>query len=404
MNTTLRLFRALAVLTPPWLKLALVALACVAIARYAAPDVVYDAMVTARRPLVIINGSTQQLPIADYISSVGGITTSATAAAAGDIQTTTITSTGVGTIGGVTNTAQTRRTGVINVSLTESTSNWSPAGLATASLINVTPTNAWALTGLVAQPAGTEIVLRNQGPYAILLSDLHGASLAANQFDNGEFTLTLGSRQIVTLRHNGTNWVTMGTSGQFLSVTSLSASLSLETAGLRLTTTNWTATGISHDVNSFVAFQYDGAGDATVTGFLGGTQGQPKFVQNVSAFNLTLANETGSAAGRQIKLPGSVNLVLAPRCGALLTFETSQSYWQLQGYACDRISMPTTFTSTKNRGTITLVAGTGTATVLSGAVCTCSDTTATNAVRCAVAATTLTATGTGTDVIAYLCF
>lgn len=59
---------------------------------------------------------------------------------------------------------------------------------------------------------------------------------------------------------------------------------------------------------------------------------------------------------------------------------------------------------TKNKGTITLVAGTGTAGVGAGLVCACSDTTAANAVKCAVSGSTLTATGTGTDVIAYLCF
>jgi hypothetical protein len=61
-------------------------------------------------------------------------------------------------------------------------------------------------------------------------------------------------------------------------------------------------------------------------------------------------------------------------------------------------------TSSKTRGTITLVAGTGTATVQSGSVCTCVDTTANASVRCAVSGTTLTATGTATDVIAYICF
>ena len=36
---------------------------------------------TARRPLVIVSGQTEQIPTADYVSTVGGLTTNATAAA-----------------------------------------------------------------------------------------------------------------------------------------------------------------------------------------------------------------------------------------------------------------------------------------------------------------------------------
>ena len=62
-------------------------------------------LATARLPLVIIAGQTQQLPAADYISSVGGITLTGTpSSGAGDIELTTINglTPGIGTVSSIT--------------------------------------------------------------------------------------------------------------------------------------------------------------------------------------------------------------------------------------------------------------------------------------------------------------
>lgn len=308
-------------------------------------------------------------------------------------------------VGGFTNTAQTLRTGagLISPSISASQNDWNPTGLATASEIDATPSAAWNLTGLTAQPTGTVILLRNtSASNTLAMSNMHASSTAANRFDLGGFTLTLQPYQIVTLRYSGTNWIPLGTSGPFLQIPSLIIDQGLTTSVITFGTTTYSTTGTSNDVNSSVVFQYTGVADATVTGFLGGSAGRVRIIQNLSSSNLTMANETGSAANRQIKNPGSVDIVLGPRAGAVYVFETS--YWHLVAYTGTTNSIPTRFTSTKNSGTITLAAGTGTATVSSGMTCVCSDTTATNAVKCAVATTTLTATGTGTDVVSYLCF
>jgi hypothetical protein len=388
---------------PIWrLALAVIALivAALVVPSLLADDPIYDAQGTARRPLVVINGNTQQIPTADYISTVGGLSTNATAAAAGEIQTTTATVSTQFTTAG-----QVRQTGrIIPATLTGNENNWNPAGLSTASIIDVQGDNYHVINGLVAQPTGTVITIRNVGPYTLGLTALAGAADPANQFDL-LFTQYLQQYQSLTLLYGGSNWVPLGTGGNILEIASLTIDQGMVTPFLDFQVTTLSTPGQSDDVNSFGSFQYDGLGDATVTGFLQRSNGSSKWVQNVSASNLTLAsNDGGSLAGNQIEIPGGDDLVLGPNCNALLTYNYPATAWTLTGYGCDSVTIPTSFTNTKNRGTITLVAGSGTATVKSGTVCTCTDTTAVAAVRCAVAGTTLTATGTGTDVIAYHCF
>lgn len=54
-----------------------------------------DTLGTARKPLVMIAGQTQQIPTADYVSSPGGMSLNGTAASgAGDMEATTLTTSG----------------------------------------------------------------------------------------------------------------------------------------------------------------------------------------------------------------------------------------------------------------------------------------------------------------------
>lgn len=378
------------------------------------PD--YDATVAARRPLVIVNGVTQQIASVDYVSTVGGLSTNATAGAAGDIQTTTMTSSGIATVGGETNTAQTRRTGKITPTLAASQNNWNPTGLATASYIDAVLTANSSISGIVAQPDGTEIVLRNSsGSFTLSLNDQNAGSTAANRFDL-LVTPILEIYQSATLRYNGTTsrWNIVGSGGAYgVSFPSVTASTILVAGLVRLAEQTNTTTGTQNDIglNNTAVFQWNGATASTLTGFTGvpgGSFGAPLFIQNLSNADLTLAHGTGTA-NRQLLNPGGVDIVLegvtnggGPAGALYISVPTGN--WYLVATTSSRVTIPTKFTSTKNTGTIALTLGTGTATVRSGAICVCTDTTANLSVSCAVATTTLTATGTASDVIAYHCF
>jgi len=75
------------------IKVALVSVAAIAVFLFVRPPRRPELEIqgASRKPLVIINGEIEQIPAADYVSSPGGISANATAAAAGDIEGTTCT-------------------------------------------------------------------------------------------------------------------------------------------------------------------------------------------------------------------------------------------------------------------------------------------------------------------------
>lgn len=360
---------------------------------------VYDALVAARRPLVIISGQTQQLPTTDYLSTIGGLTTNATAATTGNIQTTTLTASS-----GITNAGQTIRSGVITPTLGASESNYNPAGLATASQIDCTLTENTILTGLMAQPIGTEIVIRNTSPaYTLQIANDSGSSDAANQFDTIAI-ITLQPYQTLTVRYTGSRWTGVGWGGSalgsvpFFDITHVANFGQTIFTPVTITdtgTTDTLATGYAAVVH------YTGVGAATFNGTYTNAPGKFLIIQNQSGYSLTIKHNTGSlGGGYRFYNKGERDLVLPP--ADIGSGAAAAIYVFGSGGGAGHYLVATT-EPMSSHGTITLAVGTGTATVLSGEICTCTDTTAANVVQCAVSSTTLTATGTGTDVIAYTC-
>jgi hypothetical protein len=167
----------------------------------------------------------------------------------------------------------------------------------------------------------------------------------------------------------------------------------------------------------YQALDLDNGGDNVGIGYSAGstiTSGQYNTV--IGAYNSTTGITTGnyntvigwgnSATGITT---GSANTIIGGYLHASELGNVSNNVVLLDGldnirFWADSSNNVTNMGGTKNKGTLTLVAGTKTTTVASGATCVCSDTTALNAVQCSVSSTTLTANGTGTDVIAYMCF
>lgn len=378
-----------------------------------APD--FDASGTGRKPLVLVGGTTEQIQAADYVQSVGGVTTNSTPAGTGDIETSTETVSTTLTAAGATAT-----TGAITISTWstgQTLSDWNPAGLATASRINVQQSSGTTvINGIVAQPTGTEITIYNAEGSVGLVKLAYETGTSANQFvlPTGGFNWTIQGGGSIKIRYGGSNWQVVGTgTTEFPTITADNGATingTLQVQQLRYQTQYDTTTGVQDPFvlfNSTTLLVWAGASDATFKGMYGNSDGHHVTVINTSSgHSLTFGNQDGTGGTLDYQNLGNVDLTLSG-LGSWATFDyvTVPGCWQMTAFGSLNNAVPTSFSSTTNKGAITLSSGTGTATVNTGAVCTCTETTSsTNTFKCAVSGTTLTATGTGTDVIAYHCF
>lgn len=372
-----------------------------------------------RRPVVVVNGTLQQTASADYVSTVGGLTTTATAASTGDVQTATET-----VSSRLTNQGQSVRASTLTIATWASgqtLSDWNPAGLSTAYTISMEQSSGTTnISGILAQPVGTEIVLycRESSVGGIILQ--YDTGTVANQIvlpGGASFgfpwQITPGSS--VTLRYGGSNWQFVSAGTTFFPYINIKYGAQLGgTTSVGALTYSPQADASTGTVNDFginsttTTVLWSGVGSATYTGMTGGADGRTLCVINSSSGqSLTLSNLNGGSLGpRQLQNKGNSDAVLvgAGSAACYIYDGTPYNLWRMTSMVSPQNNAPATYTSSKNRGSITLTAGTGTGTVQAGSVCTCTDATAVAAVKCAVSSTTLTATGTGTDAISYLCF
>jgi hypothetical protein len=88
--------------------------------------------------------------------------------------------------------------------LSANTNNWNPTGLGSNTVFRVSATASVNVTGLVAQAAGSSLVLINTGTYPITLTNLDSNSSSANQFNLGA-NVSLGASQAIQLWYDGTS-------------------------------------------------------------------------------------------------------------------------------------------------------------------------------------------------------
>lgn len=380
-------------------------------------DPVYDSTGTGRRPLVIINGVTSQLPSADYISTVGGITTTATAAGSGDVQTATETVSSRFVDQGQLTASNTLT--IATWTGSQTLSDWNPTGLSTAFVISMEQSSgSTQIDGIAAQPAGTLLTLYNRETSlgTIILSyetGTPGNQLVLPGAPVGGFPWKIQPGASLTIQYSGTAWHFYSSGTYEFPVIQADFAANLigptQVGQLKYTVQYDTSTGTQDPFvlfNSTTVVVWAGASDATFDGMLGNADGHHVVIINTSlGHTLTLANLTGTTSTLDYQNFGNVDAkVVGPGSYATYDYVTTPGNWQMTSFGSLVNAGAVTYTSSKNRGTIALAGGTGTATVTAGSVCTCTDTTGANAVGCAVSTTTLTATGTGTDVIAYLCF
>ncbi|EGP07798.1 hypothetical protein CSIRO_2393 [Bradyrhizobiaceae bacterium SG-6C] len=95
-------------------------------------------------------------------------------------------------------------TGVISPSqITSNQNDYNPAGVAAASVINLSSDALRTISGLAGGAEGRVVALLNTGSQPILLLNESGSSTAANRFTSGG-DLALGAKQAVLLRYDGT--------------------------------------------------------------------------------------------------------------------------------------------------------------------------------------------------------
>jgi hypothetical protein len=95
-------------------------------------------------------------------------------------------------------------TGVISPSqITSSQNDYNPAGLGSASVLNLSSDALWGVSGLAGGAEGRIIALVNTGSELISLLNENAASTAANRFTLGS-DVAIGAKQTAILRYDGT--------------------------------------------------------------------------------------------------------------------------------------------------------------------------------------------------------
>lgn len=124
------------------------------------------------------------------------------------------------TIAGLTQTAQSARSGDISpASIGASQNDYNPTGLSTATVLRLTSSAAYSITGLAGGADGRLITVINIGSFVITLTDEDAASTAANRFTFGH-PVPLYPGDAVSLWYDSTSsrWrprVTIGCEGGF---------------------------------------------------------------------------------------------------------------------------------------------------------------------------------------------
>jgi hypothetical protein len=121
------------------------------------------------------------------------------------LQASSVTGMTIETVGAATFPNAVRRTNVIApAQLTSNTDNYNPTGLATATTLKINANGAINLTGIVAQPAGTILTVRNTAANIITLKH-EVTSTAANRFNfpSGN-DIALNIHSVVELIYDGT--------------------------------------------------------------------------------------------------------------------------------------------------------------------------------------------------------
>ncbi len=216
--------------------------------------------------------------------------------------------------------------------------DYNPAGLSTTRAIRQNESANATITGLVAQPDGTEIVIMNvSATLMITLTNQDAGSAAANRFllyNSSNYAIPpLGG---VTLRYSGADsrWrlassvdnqpTLAGTT--YLAGSTIDATTSrVNTGALAVTQATTTAiTGTLNDWNptytggengSFVTIvRANTSGATTITGRVAAAfGGRQQYIQNVGVANITITNQdAGSAAANRFITPSGTSITIVP--------------------------------------------------------------------------------------------
>jgi hypothetical protein len=287
------------------------------------PD--YDALGVARRPLVIANGVTEQLPTADYLSSVGGVTTNATAAAAGDLETTTLTCSGAATL-----------TGGFTLGADSSAGSHKITNLANGSSAQEAAAFGQIATAVNAALSGT--------------SGRSCRFTGTNTAGNGGWT------------DDGTNETALGTLTSIVGANTFGETRGnvVSPTAIAANTDNYTGCATNASI-----CQISATGSTRVlTGMTGGAAGRILTLTNVGAsIAVEFDNEhANSTAANRFTLPGAQDWTLYAGCSFTFEYDGTNSRWKLKSYGCHSlpnitISRLTTTSTMSISGNVSETAG-----------------------------------------------
>jgi hypothetical protein len=206
------------------------------------------------------------------------------------------------------------------------------------STLRLTGTLGQTVTGFTGGYLGRILLVVNEGTSTATFSHQTGSS-ATNQLTtpiNSSMQLSVGGGAL--FRYDGSKWrvVVFGTA-----VFSTLSSGTVTFSGNQINSGTVSATSISGTNNDWAPtsgyrVRIAASAAATITGKAtsAGTNGVINWLQNVSAFNVTLTHEgTGSTAANRFACPRSVDLVVPPGGNAYLIYDTTLNRWDVFGDA-----------------------------------------------------------------------
>lgn len=212
---------------------------------------------------------------------------------------------------------------------------------ADVSIFRCTGATAQTITGFTGGTTGRMLHVIGEGAGSVTFNHQTG-SAAANQITSlGGNPTSLGLSGGALLRYDGSKWRVLGvasnTYSAFATTSTLTASSSVSFSSNNSPTS---ISGTNNDWAPTPAFRQRIAASAaaTITGLSSGagTAGRWNWLQNISAFNITITHEdSGSTAANRFANPNNASVVITPGGSAYSIYDSVLSRWViLPGAGC----------------------------------------------------------------------
>lgn len=209
--------------------------------------------------------------------------------------------------------------------ITANQNDYSPSGLATASVLRLDTDAARTMTGLDGGFDGRRMLLVNKGSYTLTLANESASSTAANRFSLGaDFYLAAGQSLELIYDATASRW--RPTSATLVSDIPYSLALRGDLTPSQITANQNDYSPSSLSTAAVLRLDSDAA--RTITGLAGGADGRILVLHNIGSYAITLADASASSSAAN-RFDFGADLHLGPKQTAALIYDSTLSRWRL---------------------------------------------------------------------------